>query len=228
MKAVLLADFLSVKKSLGQAAFIAVVCGIIIGLACGDVNIIPPMLMFMMAVGQGFSLVALDEQNGWESYRGTFPVSRRDIIVGRMLFVLLIGLGFYLLGVVIAVILGLLAPLLTGISFLSASAITLDAAAMVVAFVGSLVALLVLLALCLPIIAKCGMTRAVRVLPLVFVIIFLVVICLGGASPDAFLSLDALMARHGFLILSLSLVLGAGLFILGGRLAVRFYEQREF
>lgn len=226
----ILADFLSLKKSLGQSVLIAVLCGAIIGLACGDVNIVPPMVMFMVAIGQCFSLVALDERNGWEAYRCTLPVSRSQIIAGRMVFTVIISIAFLILGVVIAAAICAVAPMAKGLDFLSAAAISLDATALAISCIGSIAALFILMGICFPVVAKFGMTRAVRVLPLVFVFVFLGIVVFAGGSDGALLSgIDAFLSAFPLAVTSAAIiVVSAAIYVAGGFAATRLYEQREF
>lgn len=230
MSIAMMADFLMVKKSLGQQVFLGVACGLLIGLACGNVNIIPAMVMFMVTIGQYISLVALDERNGWEAYRNTLPVSRKQIIAGRLVFVMLLAVAYLVLGLVVAVAAGLIAPFLTDVFFLAAGNVVLSAEDLVMVAFASLGAGLALLGVFAPILAKFGMTKATRVLPLVFVMIFLAVFVFSG-GPDgaafgglgAFLDGLPLLGAGMFL-----LVAGAVICLVGAVLAMRFYEQREF
>ena len=230
MKVAMMADFLMVKKSLGQGVMVGVICGLIIGLACGNVNIIPAMVMFMVTIGQYISLVALDERNGWEAYRNTLPVSRKQIITGRIVFVVLLAIAYLALGLVIAVAAGLIAPMLTDVFFLAAGDIVLSAEDLTVVAFGSLGAGLALLGVFAPILAKYGMTKATRILPLVFVMIFLLVFVLtGGPDGAVFGGLGAFLDGMPLLgVCAFFLVAGAIILAIGGVLAVRFYQQRQF
>ena len=230
MKMAMMADFLMVKKSLGQAVMVGVICGLIIGLACGNVNIIPAMVMFMVAIGQYISLVALDERNGWEAYRSTLPVSRAQIITGRMAFVVLLAVAYLALGLVVAVAAGLVAPLLTDVFFLAAGDVVLSAEDLAMVAFGSLGVGLALLGVFAPILAKYGMTKATRILPLLFVMIFLLVfVFTGGPEGAVFGGLDAFLSGLPLLAAgALFLAVGALFCAVGSVLAVRFYQQREF
>lgn len=230
MSMAMLADFLMVKKSLGQQAFVGIICGLIIALSCGNVNVIPAIIMFMVVIGQFISLVALDERNAWESYRCALPVSRGALIVGRMGFMVLLALAFLALGTAAAVVTGLVAPPLTGVFFLRAGDIVLSAEDLAITAAGSLSACLALMGVFCPVIAKFGMTKATRILPLVLVMVFLGIFVFTGGGEGALF--DVLGSFLGSIPLgaagALLVVIGGVVYVAGGVLAVRFYEAREF
>lgn len=57
-----------------------------------------------------FSLMSYDNANGWGRYRAALPFSRRDIIVGRYLSILLSSAGIVVLSILLGVLLDAVLP----------------------------------------------------------------------------------------------------------------------
>ena len=82
MKAMIVSDFAVLRSALlqllGICAIIALFMGYVMG-AVGTAAAIAAMVPFMGL----FSLAAYDEQNNWERFRLTLPLTRRQVVFGR-------------------------------------------------------------------------------------------------------------------------------------------------
>ena len=79
MRTVIISDILTMRKPLAQLALI----GVFIALFTGSVAIAGFFPLLFMT-----SLFTVDEQNGWERFRLTLPVTRSQVVRGRYLTVL--------------------------------------------------------------------------------------------------------------------------------------------
>ncbi|MEI3548858.1 MAG: ABC-2 transporter permease [Adlercreutzia sp.] len=83
MKAMIVSDFAVLRSAilqlLGICAIIALFMGYAMGTLVGGAAAIAAMPPFMLL----FSLAATDEQNNWERFRLTLPLTRRQVVFGR-------------------------------------------------------------------------------------------------------------------------------------------------
>ena len=107
MKTMIVSDFAALRSALLQLVGICLVVSLFMSYVMGAVGTsaaIGAMIPFMCL----FSLAALDEQNGWERFRLTLPITRRQVVFGRyasvaiatvLAFVFSLALSFALLAV---------------------------------------------------------------------------------------------------------------------------------
>ena len=83
MKAMIVSDFAVLRSALLQLVGICVVIALFMGYAMGTlvggaaaIAAMPPFMLL-------FSLAATDELNGWERFRLTLPLTRRQVVFGR-------------------------------------------------------------------------------------------------------------------------------------------------
>lgn len=133
-----------------------------------------PGIIFMMGM---FSLSNIasnyDERNDWAAFRLTMPVSRRDVVLGRYLFVLAGALMVSLLVALGALALSLLAhagvlpAVVARVARLDAD--TLQAGLFTFSFCGAMG--FIIASVCMPVFFKFGQTKATQWLP--FIMMFL-------------------------------------------------------
>lgn len=188
MKAMLSIDFASTKSIMIQQLLLALFVGCFVTLFIGQPFMLVPMIGVMIPLGIIISLVAYDERNGWERYRLTFPLSRRDTVVGRYVFVVLITLGSVIFGLLIHGLLMLLSPVLSALplreGFLEQLAATDAQTLLAIAFAAFGIDVIIA-SIIFPLSFRFGMTKAIRWVPLVLVIIFLLVFYLAENSGAA-------------------------------------------
>lgn len=238
MKTMIVADFTVMKSTLAQLAGICVAVALIMGVVmdtmAGAVAAIAAMTPFMFL----FSLCAYDEQNGWERFRLTLPLSRRQVAFGRYATMAVLCAAVALFSLVVGFLvvavaswasegLGLSVP--PGLTWAESSAAAMTASAL-----ASIAVILAACAVALPLLMRFGMTRATRFVPLVVVLALALGVGLfSDHMPDSgavFGFLQWLEAGDGTNLVLFAggcLVAALALFVASAPLAAKFYEQRE-
>lgn len=83
MKAMLKCDLICLRSTFASAAFTAAFVGAIMLFAINSLYAIMPCVVCCVAVTVFYNLLALDEMNGWQRYRLTLPLTRRQAVAGR-------------------------------------------------------------------------------------------------------------------------------------------------
>lgn len=135
----------------------------------------------MMVLLCMFSFAGYDNQNGWDRYRATLPLSRREIIAGRYLVVLLLGMA----GALAAVVMGGAFQALFRMLPVTPAA---DAGGMPALLGASAVSMswgLIICAVAMPLTVKFGTMRAMRLFACGLGIIASLGVAVGaGIMPD--------------------------------------------
>ena len=231
MKAMIVSDFAVLRSALLQLVGICVVIALFMGYAMGTlvggaaaIAAMPPFMLL-------FSLAATDELNGWERFRLTLPLTRRQVVFGRYASLGLIAaatiafslaLSFLLLGVISCMPAGILPEGLTPADN--------PPAALVVGAVGVIT---LGMAVTLPLIFRFGMTRATRLVPVVVVIAIAAGISFfdAGIQPTGVLASLAQWLDTGsnYLLLAIAMVAAVALvYAASALIAAKLYEKREF
>lgn len=234
MKTMIVSDFAALRSALLQLLGICLVIGLFMSYTMGGVGTsaaIGAMVPFMCL----FSLAAVDEQNGWERFRLTLPITRRQVVFGRyasvaiatvFALVLALGLAFLLLAVV-----SLLPAAWVPESLAPAEN---PPAAIVGSTAGSVGIIMVAMAVALPLIMRFGMTKAARIVPLIVVVVI--------AGCVSFFDADFLFANgmvrdlvtwldtgSNYLVAAVgTLAAAAVLYGASAPIAAKLYERREF
>ena len=181
MKAAFLCEFATIRNALLQMAAIYLIIGVVVGIAMESsiamVACIAAMTPFLVV----FTLSGYDEANGWQRFRACLPISRGAIVFGRYAIVLLSSVAMAAFAVIVALVLAQAAPYLPlaegAAESLAAQSDPLTLAASALA--GTAIILLVT-ALILPFVLRFGMTKAMRIVPIVIVLLFVVAVPLAG------------------------------------------------
>ncbi|WP_080799419.1 ABC-2 transporter permease [Arabiibacter massiliensis] len=233
MKSMLMFDLLTAKKLAVSQLVLGVVVSVVLAVSTQTALAIVPIATLMMSYSVGFTLVAFDERNNWDEFRLTLPLSRASIICGRyatFLIMTFIGLvfGLVLMGIVFA-----LAQLMPTVPLLATLVVGLDWQLVVGVSVASIAGSLVLWLIALPLVARFGMTKAVRFLPLVFILGMLFVGPLlqnAGPAPQFLVDLITWAVTPAGTI-GLSAAVVAAVAVLAAAscvLSVKLYQKREF
>ena len=216
MKAMIVSDFAVLRSALLQLVGICVVIALFMGYAMGTlvggaaaIAAMPPFMLL-------FSLAATDELNGWERFRLTLPLTRRQVVFGRYASLGLIAaatiafslaLSFLLLGVISCMPAGILPEGLTPADN--------PPAALVGSVVGAVGVITLGMAVTLPLIFRFGMTRATRLVPVVVVIAIAAGISFfdAGIQPTGVLASLAQWLDTGsnYLLLAIAMVAAVAL-----------------
>lgn len=106
MKAMIVSDFAVLRSALLQLLGICAIIALFMGYVMGAWA---PRLPAAMVPFMGlFSLAAYDEQNNWERFRLTLPLTRRQVVFGRYASIALLTVGS--LALALALGLGIAAP----------------------------------------------------------------------------------------------------------------------
>ena len=234
MKTMIVSDFAILRPTLVQLAGICTVVALFMGYATGSIvsggAAVAAMTPFMLL----FSLAAADEQGGWERFRLTLPLTRRQVVFGRYATLGIIALG------AIAFALTLSFAALAVLNLLPAPVIPTrltpgdnSPAAIIGGVVGGVCSVMVGMAVALPLIMRFGMTKTTRIVPAV-VVIFL---ALGagffgdGIQPTGALADFAQWLDTGSnYLVAAALAVAAAVVIYGASalVAAKLYEPREF
>lgn len=107
MKAMIFSDLITSKNSiltlLGVTVLIAIFIAIPTGTLYGSIGACAAMIPFMYL----FSISAYDEMNGWERFRLTLPISRRQVAYGRYASMLIVCACSLVIAIVLGLLIGL-------------------------------------------------------------------------------------------------------------------------
>lgn len=235
MKAMMVSDFCAMKSALLQMIGILTVVGIVMAwamdTAVGAAAALGAMVPFMYL----FSVGSLDEQNGWERFRLTLPLTRRQVMLGRYGSTAVVAVAAAVGGLIMGLLVTAVADVVDGEGgrLAGLSSVQNPPEALVCSVVLTLTVFLVGAAVALPLMARFGMTKATRFVPLVVVL----VMAFGIAALDTPLSSGVLAEWgswvmgdpwHGALLVGGALLAAAVLYGASALIAARLYEQREF
>lgn len=234
MKTMIVSDFATMRSALlqlvGICLIIAVFMGVIADTVVGAVAAITAMLPFMFL----FSLAATDEQNGWERFRLTMPITRRQVVFGRYASLALLMAATALFGLLLAAaIIGVATALPAGTAPAGLTAEANPPALIIGAVVGTVVVIAVGASVALPLITRFGMTRGARIVPLVVVLVMSAAIGFigDGAAIDSALAGLAqwLDTGNNYLFLAAAMLLAvSAIYVASAFISAKLYEGREF
>ena len=181
MKAAFLCEFTTIRSALLQMAVIYLIIGVVVSIAMESsiamVDCIAAMTPFLVV----FTLSGYDDANGWERFRACLPISRTAIVLGRYAIVLLSSIAMAAFAVIVALVLAQLAPFLPLADGAAEGLVTQSDPLTLIssALAGTSITLLVT-ALILPFVLRYGMTKAMRIVPVAIVLLFVVAVPLIG------------------------------------------------
>ena len=111
MKAMIVSDFAVLRSVLLQLLGICLVIALFMGYVMGAVGTAAAIAAMVPFTGL-FSLAAYDEQNNWERFRLTLPLTRRQVGFGRYASIALLTVGSLALALVLGLGIAALAGLL--------------------------------------------------------------------------------------------------------------------
>lgn len=233
MKTMLMFDLLTGKKYLLSQLVTGMIVAVLIGTFMGNVYTALVLLTVLIPFTLVFTIISLDERNNWQSLRLTLPLSRTDIVLGRYASALLfticgLVLGFVAVGIVFA--LSLVLPEVVSFEDMMGD---FGWQPLVLVSVGGLGMMLIMLSIILPMTTRFGMTKAVRYVPLLF-LLFIPLVYMADLtgfasqqfvldfvnwvkSPEGSLQLTALVA-----------VATCAIYAVSGAISLKLYEHREF
>ena len=223
-------DLLIVKKYIPSQIGIGILVSIIVAVAMENIYVIIPALSVMIPYSLAFTAIAFDERNGWEEFRLALPLSRKDVIRGRYASFALISVASLALSLVVMGIVVFAASTLMPTTEVGKMAADVSWQIVVADIVAGLGFVLIMLAVMLPLVARFGMTKAVRFIPLVVFFGSLGFI-LGGANflPETIWpQIDWIATPTGTgTAAAVSLLVLVGIYLASCALSTKLYERRE-
>lgn len=252
MKTMLLSDLIVMRRNLIQMTITCILITLIIACAMNNtLAVIGGCFGAMIPLLYLFSIAAYDDMNEWQTFRLTLPVSRRSIMAGRYASMLVVVIVSILLGVAFSYLVGFVVGLITpqtAAEFSSSwnytnpsgeflSTLTLASNPPEVIWgsaIGGAAMALFLSAITLPLVAKVGLTKGTRYVPVVAVVLFLIAFATFGEGgplaayvPNFF---QWLFGNDQALALLIAGLAGISLIAYAVSLviAIKLYETRQF
>lgn len=220
---------------LRQLAFSILFMGVCFTVGMGSTSMLPGIIFMMGMFSLSNSASHYDEQNDWAAFRLTMPLSRRDVVLGRYLFVFLGSLACAALTALGAFVFAGLASvdmLPAGV----ADVVRLDADAVrtggftfaVCGAMGMLTA-----SASMPVFFKFGQTKATQWLPFIMVLLgmapFMVVGFMGeDAMAAAQQALSFVETPEGLMLFATgALIFGVACYAVSALVSLRVYKARD-
>ncbi len=228
MKTVFLTDLLVLKRIGAQLLPLFFVVSCVIGFCTASLYTLVGCMSAMSPFIVLFSLVAYDDLKGWESFRASLPVSRRDMVLGRYLSVLSVSLFCACLAVLAGFVIGNIALGFPGDEgIVSSFAMQSDYLALIFTGVVCFSLLIALVSFSFPIIMKYGLTKGTRLFPLLLVLLIpLVSFGLQQVIPE-FDPMEALAWLTEPKMIVAAFFLSLALYGLSALLSMRIYRNKE-
>ena len=236
MKAAFLCEFATIRNALAQMAIIYLIIGVVVGIAMESsvamVACISAMTPFLVV----FTLSGYDDANGWERFRACLPISRSAIVLGRYAIVLLSSIAMAAFAVVVALALAQLAPILPLAEGAAEGLIAQsDPLTLVASALAGTSIILLVTALILPFVLRFGMTKAMRIVPVVIVLLFVVAVplvsdSLSNLAGDGWLADFIVFANDSSNLLIVMTAISVGVLIIYAiscAAAARLYRRKE-
>ncbi len=227
MKAMVFSDLITARNSLGALLGITVFVAAFIAVGSGTLLVAAACMTAMVPFMYLFSISAYDEQNGWERFRLTLPISRRQVAYGRYLSMLIITGIAVIVSLLGCVALGLVADVLP--AGMVAEGLMLshaDVEAILVVVMAVVLMLLFSAAFTLPLVLRFGMTRGARIVPVVLMLALSAIMVLAGSDAAAPGVQELLSGPHA-LIMAGAFIVMLVLYGASAWLSGRLYEHRD-
>lgn len=238
MIAMIRADLITMRGYILQQLAICVLVILLIWIGTNDLFAGLVAAAVMLPFMYAFSIEAYDEMSGWERFRLTLPISRRQVAFGRYASILVVLAASNVLMLAV----GLLADAIQA----STQPIGLDMQAPItgnlaigmaqIALASSI--MLVVTAIALPIFLRIGMTKGTRLVPLAIVLLIVIGLgAIGNLSEESLTSIPFLNSLLDpaaepswalFGICTCTLCLALILYATSALVAWRLYEGRQF
>lgn len=232
MKTSLLMD---IRYALGNGSNVLVL--LIVGAVCGiggqSLSVGVGVALGIFVVGMAVGFPVLDEVDGWEVARLTLPISRKDVVVGRYLCVLIMGVLGYFVALGVWIVGGLVATLfMPGSEF--AASVSFDSMLLDCFYMDAFIccAAMLIAAVSYPVNFKWGATKAAQRVSILSAMAFALVIVVGGivmdVNPELASFMSGLISADAIVFPLVSLVVCLAVFAVSCCVSVRFYQAREF
>lgn len=236
MKAMICSDFITMKNSAGQLLGMNLLIALFISICTDSLFAGTAALGIMIPFLFILSISAYDDMNGWQQYRLTLPITRRQVVLGRYAATLILFVACDMLALIFAlVVMGVCALLPAGsvpagLLFENNPIEGLVCSVALTMLIGVVVA-----AVALPLIMRFGMTKATRFVPVVLVILLAAGIYFAAESgfvewitPLLGLNASGGMETAFQLVVAVLLVCAFALYAVSAAIANKLYATRQF
>ncbi|MFC2646709.1 MAG: ABC-2 transporter permease [Coriobacteriaceae bacterium] len=235
MKAMILSDLIIMRKYLAQQSVIGLALGILLAFVMENPYVVSPLISVTVSGNCAFTVLALDERNGWERYRLALPISRANVVSGRYASLAIAVAAGLVVGLVASLAAMALASAFMAMGYdvdgVRALGEGIDPGTYTLSASMGLLFITVALAVTLPLAMRSGMTKAVRFIPMIIVLVVILVSAAIGSNDALFVAefLDGIFADpNGPAMLAVvSLVGSIALYAVSAGIAARLYEARE-
>ena len=231
MNAVMWSDFITCKQMLKSQLLISAIIAVAVSLPTGTVNVVCPTVAVSMAVSTAVSVVALDERNGWEGFRACMPLSRADIMRGRMGFIALVSVVAVLMGLLLSFVIGAVMQAAGPTFGIDPAGFAISGLDLLFTVCATLCVLALSVGVTMPLVARYGMSNAMRFVGLVWVALFIVVFVAVDSSPFGPAlaeGLDMLISGSPALACGCAALFAALLYAASAAISTKLYQKREF
>ena len=233
MRPMIFSDLVTMKNSAAQLVLIMIVVGGFIIFASGTVAAGVAAVAVALPFMYLMSISAYDEMKGWERFRLTFPLTRKDVARGRYASMVIVAVFSCVLAMAIGVAYAFAASALTGILPIAESTAFSQETFQQILVSAYAAFIIVMLAstIGLPSIMRYGVTKGTRMIPVIVVIVMaLAIMVLGSTSADQVIESWLMNARSEliFAMAAAAMMVVAALFLASAAISARLYERREF
>lgn len=219
MKALIVVDLVTIKRHLPNLGAISLLFAGLAAFASGEISSFTPVFSLAVTIYIAFAFATYDEKNGWEAYRLTYPVSRRHVVAGRYITIVLLSILASVTALLLCAVAGLLSP-----------SSGFDLQAVIVSGLFATAAALIILSLLLPAIVRFGLMKA----RLVLLVACVLPAALVALFPDLFQSAFSTSASTAASPLGLWVLVGAillaatAIYMVSCGISVALYNRKEF
>lgn len=230
MKAMVFSDLIASKSSLFQLFGMTLLVSVFIALGTGTLITSVACLATMIPFMYLFSIAAYDEQNGWERFRLTLPISRRQVAYGRYVSTFIVMVISLIFAIAVGVLMGLIAEAMPE-NLVSPGLYLSEWGVLSVFAVGVLTQIVILLAaaISLPVIMRFGVTKGSRFVPVVILLVLSFGIAFFGSSIEL-LNIEKIFNNPGNvlgMVLAVVVAVSLILYCASACLSAHLYEKRE-
>lgn len=230
MNAMVRFDLITMKNSLLQSFITIMLIAMVVTVVTESVKVGVGAVVMAIPFTYIFSVSAYDEMNGWERFRLTLPITRRQVVYGRYAGVLVVMAACSIIAALFAwMVIGIVGMMPSG-TMPEGSFAEESAPEVVFAVIAAIAALLLITAsITLPFVMKFGLTKGTRLLPVAMALLFVFGVWAVGESGFLHDVLDTWNQTEASitLIVATAVISALVLFILSALISVRLYEKRE-
>ncbi len=172
-----------------------------------------------------FSLWGYDDQNGWGRFRATLPLSRREVVAGRYLAVLALGLA----GVVLGVAMSMAFQAVVALMPMAVHPDTYGLPDLLASSVASMACGLVICSVAMPFCVKYGAIRGARIFACAVAVAasFAIAAGMNLVGPEVLAGVGAWVDANVAACVAIATAVAAAAYAASCVVSLRFYEAKD-